>query len=204
MSSLLPPNATVLESAVLESSGLSTLQVPIADLWNPSTCPLAVLPWLAWAVSVDEWDETWTESTQRAVVAAAIEIHRRKGTVGAVRQAMSSLGYRALLTEWFQQVPPGAEHTFLVDVEISDRGLSEATISAIARQIDRTKPARSHYTLRVFVVMRPTIRHACAVLAGDTVDVWPYSVTELTAGPTNGPRHAVALQDWMTTEVLPQ
>ncbi|MBG8794166.1 phage tail protein I [Salmonella enterica subsp. enterica] len=31
-------------------------------MWNPATCPIRFLPYLAWAFSVDRWDESWTES----------------------------------------------------------------------------------------------------------------------------------------------
>ena len=59
MPSLLPPNATVLETATEEAmhQPISAINVPVRDLWNPAKCPLTLLPWLAWALSVDEWDE---------------------------------------------------------------------------------------------------------------------------------------------------
>ncbi len=66
--------------------------IPNAHLWNPATCPAALLPWLAWALSVDEWDDTWTEATKRAVVAASVEVHRRKGTVGSIKRALAVAG----------------------------------------------------------------------------------------------------------------
>lgn len=174
MSSLLPPNSTVLESAILESSGSPGLPVPIADLWNPATCPLAVLPWLAWAVSVDEWDETWPEATQRAVVAAAIDIHRRKGTVGAVRQAITVTGRQSALVEWWQMTPPGAVHTFRVEVEIEDRGVAVAELETMERQVTAAKPARSHFTTRLIG------RSGASVLVG------------------------IGGQEWGTTTVYPQ
>jgi len=67
--------------------------VPNATLWTPATCPAALLPWLAWALSVDEWDGTWPEERQRAVIAASVAVHRRKGTRGAVVAALAAAGY---------------------------------------------------------------------------------------------------------------
>ncbi|MDD5175752.1 MAG: phage tail protein I [Sterolibacterium sp.] len=172
--SLLPPNATFLERAVEQSSGITTLPVPIGDLWNPATCPLASLPWLAWALSVDEWDQTWPEATQRAVVAAAIEIHRRKGTVGAVRQAVVVTGRQAALVEWWQMTPPGPTHTFRADIEIEDRGIGIAELETMERQVRAAKPARSHFSTRLIG------RSSASVLVG------------------------IGGQDWGTTTVYPQ
>jgi phage tail P2-like protein len=38
-------------------------------LWNPQTCPLAALPWLAWTLSIDKWDTDWTEERKRTATA---------------------------------------------------------------------------------------------------------------------------------------
>ena len=86
MATLLPPNATPLERA-LEADGaqLGDIPVPIDTLWIPETCPAALLPWLAYSVSVDLWNPDWPESVKRQVIAAAFDVHRIKGTLGAVR-----------------------------------------------------------------------------------------------------------------------
>lgn len=77
MNSLLPPGSTPLERRLAQTcSGISDLQVPLRDLWNPATCPVSFLPYLAWAFSVDRWDEGWTESVKRQVVKDAFYIHQ--------------------------------------------------------------------------------------------------------------------------------
>ncbi|MCV5825025.1 phage tail protein I, partial [Escherichia coli] len=69
-------------------SGISDLQVSLRDLWNPSTCPVRFLPYLAWAFSVDRWDRNWPEETKRQVIRDAWLIHRHKGTISALRRAV--------------------------------------------------------------------------------------------------------------------
>lgn len=93
--SLLPDNATRAERAVSESvaARLSAIITPLRRLWDPENCPMNLLPWLAWALSVDDWDPTWPKDIRRAVVAESIEIHRRKGTPWAVRQSLVRLGF---------------------------------------------------------------------------------------------------------------
>lgn len=93
MINLLPPNASALERAIAATgAGIDTLPVAVRDTWNPATCPVALLPWLAWALAVDEWDEAWDEAVKRSVIADAIEIHRHRGTVWALKKALAPLG----------------------------------------------------------------------------------------------------------------
>lgn len=91
---LLPPSASPTErtlSVVL--GGRADLPVPLRPLWDPASCPLDILPWLAWALSVDEWDPRWSEEARRAVVSSALAVHRHKGTVASIRRAIAAAGY---------------------------------------------------------------------------------------------------------------
>jgi phage tail P2-like protein len=93
MINLLPPNASALERAIAATgAGIDTLPVAVRDIWNPATCPVALLPWLAWALAVDEWDETWSEADKRTVIADAIEVHRHRGTVWSLKKSLAPLG----------------------------------------------------------------------------------------------------------------
>lgn len=94
MTSILPPNATRLERALEQASAVAvSFAVPIADLWDPDRCPAALLPWLAWALSVDVWDPRWAEEDRRNVIRTSVAVHRRKGTVGSVRRQLRAAGY---------------------------------------------------------------------------------------------------------------
>lgn len=94
MDSLLPANATDLERGIEAATArVSDVPVPLRDTWNPDTCPPALLPWLSWAFSVDQWDANWTDDVKRAVIRSSAEVHRRKGTVGAVRAVFTALGF---------------------------------------------------------------------------------------------------------------
>ena len=61
--SLLPPNASALdraaESVIVKQ--LDAIDQPHRALWNPNTCPLEFLPWLAWAMGVEAWRSEWPE-----------------------------------------------------------------------------------------------------------------------------------------------
>jgi phage tail P2-like protein len=94
--SLLPPNSTDFEAS-LEVPGfrVDAMAVDIGLLWDPETCPIGFLPWLAWALSVDEWDPVWSEDQKRGVVSASVEVHRHKGTLWSIRRSLAGAGYGA-------------------------------------------------------------------------------------------------------------
>jgi phage tail P2-like protein len=201
---LLPPNSTDTERALVGAPDEPRLAPEIiATLWNPATCPASTLPWLAWALSVDEWDVAWDETTQRHVIAASIDIHRHKGTVAAVRKALTCLGHRGNLIEWWQMTPRGHPHTFIADVEIDQRSIDIATQIAIERQITAVKPARSHFTMRLIAATQCAINLAVATLSGEDTTLYPWIVEEIDA-PSQGIRFGIGHQAWGTTTVYPQ
>lgn len=151
--SLLPNNATPFERAMEQGTArVGDVAIPIGELWNPQTCPMDLLPWLAWALSVDRWDFRWNEDQKRAAVAGAIAEQRHKGTRKSVEDVLASYDNLLTLTEWFEsQKDP---YTFAIDLPlISTNGdlggarSSAAFAESIIRDVIRTKPARAHFTL---------------------------------------------------------
>lgn len=200
--SLLPPNSTPLERTLERATAPALDPEVIRTLWNPATCPAHLLPWLAWALSVDEWDDSWDEATQRRVIAASIVIHRRKGTVGAVRAALASLGHASTLIEWWQLQPRGVPHTFIAEVQIDNRGMDDALLAALERQINRAKPERSHHMLRLIARSTAQLHVGCAVLSGETVEIRPWQMTRLDVQPAA--LHAgIGGQHWATVTLYP-
>ena len=88
--SLLPPGAGIFEkvfSAALARRVASRLMLVavLRTLWDPWRCPAEQLPYLAWAWSVDIWEEDWPELKKRQVVADARRLHRIKTTLAGIR-----------------------------------------------------------------------------------------------------------------------
>lgn len=97
LSQVLPNNATTYERAMAaQVERLLALDVPIADLWNPQKCPVDLLPYLAWALSVDIWKTDWPEFKKRAVIAEAVKLHRLKGTETALRRYVDQVDAKVL------------------------------------------------------------------------------------------------------------
>lgn len=151
--SLLPPNARGTErtfEAVVERA--ATIDVPLDRMWSPQTCPAPMLPWLAWALSVDVWNPDWPESIQRQVIEAAVGVHRKKGTIGAVKDAVAAIGVAARITEWFEQDPPASPYTFAVEGLVNGTVIAGVTLDAQTQRdlldfIAAAKNVRSHFSL---------------------------------------------------------
>ncbi len=143
---LLPSNSTPGERAISESiARISTVPVPIRDTWNPDTCPAHLLPWLAWTLSVEVWGSTWEDFRKRAVIKAAVETARTKGTRQAVSDALAALGASVIMTEWFELDPPGIPHTFSIDIVGNTTTVEMQNL--MAAEVERTKPLRSHVAI---------------------------------------------------------
>lgn len=162
MTSLLPSNASELERALeqLSVDRLGDIAVPLRDIWSAEHCPEALLPWLAWAVSVDQWSSDWPLHIRRSRVAAAIAIQRIKGTAQSVTDVIASFGGDVIIREWFEQSPPADPHTFDLTVTLggqSDDVPSAEFIDAVIAEVARTKPVRSHFEFTVGLSIRAPI-----------------------------------------------
>lgn len=140
---LLPTGSTALEVAAAEAcAAIEKTPVPLRKLWNPVTCPVELLPYLAWAWSVDRWDTSWSEATKRSVVASSAALHRHKGTLGAVRRVVEPLGYLITVTEWWQT--GDAPGTFRLEIGVLESGIDEKMYLEMERMIADARPVSRH------------------------------------------------------------
>ena len=155
---LLPPNSTPLEKDLVELAEQRLFRHAdyIGTLWNPMTCPAKLLPYLAWAMSLDVWDDEWSEATKRQVIQEAPEWHRRKGTVWSIRKVLGWFGFdnvvinedlaslnydgSAVYDGTFTYGDPVAR--FHYDVTLS-KIISNATALRLRAMLDKVAPQRS-------------------------------------------------------------
>ncbi|UVC28819.1 phage tail protein I [Pantoea sp. SOD02] len=180
--SLLPPGSSALERRLAQAcSGISGLNVPLRALWNPDTCPVNFLPYLAWAFSVDRWDESWPESVKRKVVKDAFYIHQHKGTVSAIRRVVEPLGYLIRVIEWWKT--NDAPGTFRLDVGVLDTGITEEMYHELERVIADAKPCSRHLIgLSITLDANGTVPVAVASYSGDELTVYPYTPELISVG----------------------
>ncbi|AVB14255.1 MULTISPECIES: phage tail protein I [Pseudomonas syringae group] len=173
MTSLLPLNSTPLERAI-EVATDEVTQIPLRTLYNPQTCPAHLLYHLAWAWSVDRWDDEWSEPVKRAAIAASFFIHARKGTIGAIRRVVEPLGYLIDVLEWWETVPQGIPGTFSLKVGVLDTGITEEMYQELTALIDDAKPVSRHMReLAISLETTGRFYMALSVSEGDEIDVYP-------------------------------
>lgn len=173
MNSLLPPGSSALERRLAQAcSGISDLNVPLRDLWNPWKCPAKFLPYLAWAFSVDRWEETWTETAKRQAVSDAFWIHQRKGTVAAVKRVIEGLGYSMTLEEWWTVADPAG--TFRLEIDLKEIGITEPMINELERIIGDAKPVSRHLAQMTLTAgARGPVCLGAAIFDGEDISVYP-------------------------------
>ena len=171
---LLPAGSSQLEIAAAQACArLGDVPVPLRLLWNADLCPLPLLPYLAWAWSVDRWDESWPEATKRAVVKSSAYVHKRKGTIGALRRVVEPLGYLIRVIEWWKtDETPG---TFRLDVGVLETGITDEMYFELERLIDDAKPRSRHLIgLSINLDVAGTVPINAASYDGDELTIYPY------------------------------
>lgn len=142
-SNLLPPNSTALEQALAGLGDLiGAITIPVPDLQRPASCPIDVLPFLAWGLAVDRWDATWSEDRQRQAVANAIPDHKRRGSRAAMDLLLADYNatYGTALT---LDVPQAYQFTVTLPVNAAaPSALTADFASRLLADIERTKGAR--------------------------------------------------------------
>src|SRR5690606_30548588 len=94
--------------------------------------PEQVLPHLATqfhVMGLEGWRYARNVAEQRALIKRAIELHRYKGTPWAIEQVLVTLGLSGKVSEWFDY--GGQPYHFRVDIDLTDRGIDEATYEAL-------------------------------------------------------------------------
>ncbi|WP_339428877.1 phage tail protein I [Pseudomonas taetrolens] len=143
--SLLPSNRTSLEQALAQvSMEKPALPNVLRRMISPDTCPVEFLPWLAIQRSVDRWNPEWSEAIKRKVIKDSFEVHKRKGTLAALRRVVEPFADILDITEWHQLEPMGAPGTFSMSLALFESGLSEQGLADLERIIGDTKPVSRH------------------------------------------------------------
>lgn len=127
-------------------------------VYQVETVPASAVDELAEQFSLvgDGWDLAYDDDDRRAMVKRAIEIHRFKGTVWAVKAIFGTLGATVDLVEWWQR-PGAAPFTFGLTAWVNDNlkpgepVLTADLYQQLRRLVDAVKPVRSHYDFKVGV-----------------------------------------------------
>ena len=174
-SHLLPTGSTKLEKRAAEILK-SAVENPviIADLINPDKCPSELLSYLAWAFSVDKWDEDWSEEVKRIAIKQSFFVHKHKGTIAAVKRVIEPIGYLVELKEWFNQKPQDKAVPFFHYLNYSTTGMNEQTYNELVRLINDVKPVSRHLSqLAIAISPTGTMNTFFGQQTGEIISVYP-------------------------------
>jgi phage tail P2-like protein len=168
MTSLLPPSATALTKAIATVNA-SMFNIPMLHraFLSPDSCPEHLLAWLAWERSVDIYKESWTDAQKRETIRNAPAIHRRKGTVTAIKAAIESVGGTGVdLIEWWQQSPRGAPGTFTVTVTPAAGATNTKTFQTdLLAAINAANRISAHFSIQAGAAGAATLNVVAAARA---------------------------------------
>ena len=94
-SSLLDQAASGMERAMADVDAERLIRIyaeAVLDVWDPYRIQFRHLPYLAWALNVNLWDDNWRETTQRSWTARQLEFHSLRGTKDGMRMAIDYVG----------------------------------------------------------------------------------------------------------------
>ena len=185
---LLPGNSTPLERQAAQAlADIQRVPIPLRQLCNPDICPVNLLPYLAWAFSVDRWDSKWAEATKRSAIRSSHFIHSRKGTIGALRRVVEPLGYLIEVLEWWQTTPLGVPGTFAIKVGVLETGITEEMYQELTWLIDDARPVTRHLTgLAISLETQGLLHIGVALYDGDEIDVYPPVMRDIEVNGTFG------------------
>jgi len=130
-------------------------------------------------MGIEGWNLAETPEQQRRLIKESIAMHRLKGTRWAMKQVLVTLGMRGVVSEWFEY--GGTPYHFRIDIDLSGRGMGSQDVQRLLELVTQYKNVRSHLeTIALNLTVRsPVPIIASALCAGETLTVWPWTLTEL-------------------------
>jgi len=162
--SLLPKVYPIEEHALdiatsVRIDGISLELQRIKTLANPKECPVDFLPILAYSFGSDfYWKfKDLDEKQQREMIANSLLLHRKKGTLWAIKKVLDILGFETEITEWWEDkedpfgINPTKPYTFSIVLDItkfyqnSKRVFNEYEQIRVLKYLHIYKNVRSHF-----------------------------------------------------------
>ncbi|EOX8480704.1 phage tail protein I [Salmonella enterica subsp. indica] len=156
---------------------MTTLLVYLVDVVDASA-----LPSLAEQFHVqglEGWLFASDEQEKRELIKQAIELHKYKGTVWAVRRVLEILSLPGAITEWFEY--GGKAYFFKVDIELVNQGMDENLSNNLVELIHQYKNVRSKLEALIIWIINQSVIPiiGCALYGGEITTVLPFQILEV-------------------------
>jgi len=164
--SLLPKVYPIEEHALdiatgVRIDGISLELQRIRTLANPNECPTEFLPILAYSFGSDfYWEfKDLDEVQQREMITNSLKLHRKKGTLWAIKKVLDILGFDTEIIEWWEnkvdpfEINPTEPYTFVIVLDIvnfyekTKRIFTEYEERRVLKYLNIYKNVRSHFNM---------------------------------------------------------
>ena len=159
------------------------LQV-ISTLAQPKRADERFLPYLAHSHQVAFWSNDLTLDEKRAIIDFSIHLHRKKGTLFALKEVLKRLNIDVKFYEWFEY--QGLPYHFKVDVDFLNRPIEDKDLKIIEEFVEIYKNEKSILEL-IRIRLKTNLQHkyASATIQGENIKVYPYQPRSLNTSLMN-------------------
>ena len=113
----------------------------VAINFDPMTCDVKLLPYLAQCWQVLYWDEQWNETEKRRFVRDARDVHKHIGTHYALKKMFEALDIGARVVEWYEF--GGEPYTFNIDLSLEAREITPEIGNRLRKYVEVYKNVRT-------------------------------------------------------------
>lgn len=153
---------------------------------NLDELPDEIIEHLIWESHI-----TWSEGLALAstreqkinLIRQSVELHRLKGTPAAIDLVCSLLNVNTRMKEWFDY--NGEPYCFKLDINVTEHGLTENTITLLEELVMEYKNARSYLeSINIYLSSRAESYIGIGSFFGEEITVYPYTASNISVKGT--------------------
>lgn len=159
------------------------LQV-ISTLAQPKMADKRFLPYLAHTYQVDFWKDDLTSDEKRDLISLSTLLHRKKGTIFALKESFKKINMNVKISEWFEY--GGLPYHFKIDVDLLNRSVTQKELNLIEEFIESYKNEKSILELgKIRSKIKIEHKYKSACINTETIKIYPSYLKKININLSN-------------------